>query len=421
LTFDASNWNVAQSVTVTGLDDSIVNGDQTYQVNGTASSSDAIYNGLAMTPVTVVNKEADSAGIAVSPASLTTSETGMSASFTVNLTSKPIAPVTINLSTSVAGQGSLSTSVLTFDTTNWNVAHHVIVTGLDDHRANGDQIYSVTGTALSATAEYDGRTFSVEVINKEADVAQATPARDQRGTSPAAATVTGAFSPGKAIGPAPAWSIGNTSGSTPNQAATTPTPTASHNDIVVPPENAGSGTPFLTAHAGGIHSSVVMLVTPLGRSVMQGSSTNIAITFSFAGTRDPSTTAPTPADAESWAEPVLASRPLAADRPLLRSLPSDDQARSRSNYLMCELAETADFSEGSTPLDEAGVAAVTGVLATAGYVLFNTRAGSWLLSLLTAKALWKDFDPIEVLFAWEKEQLDSEEEDREETLLSLVK
>jgi large repetitive protein len=57
LTFTAADWNVPQSVTITGLDDGIANGDQVYQINGTASSSDANYNGLALTPVPVVNRE----------------------------------------------------------------------------------------------------------------------------------------------------------------------------------------------------------------------------------------------------------------------------------------------------------------------------------------------------------------------------
>ena len=59
--------------------------------------------------------------------------------------------------------------------------------------------------------------------------------------------------------------------------------------------------------------------------------------------------------------------------------------------------------------------ASTGALASAGYVLLNTRAGLWMFSALTARPLWKDFDPLEVLFAWEEER----EEDTE-SLQSLV-
>jgi VCBS repeat-containing protein len=57
----------------------------------------------------------------------------------------------------------------------------------------------------------------------------------------------------------------------------------------------------------------------------------------------------------------------------------------------------------------------TGLLAGAGFVLLNPRVGSLLLSMMTAKPTWRQFDPLEILFAWEKEQ-----EEEEETLLTLV-
>jgi hypothetical protein len=60
----------------------------------------------------------------------------------------------------------------------------------------------------------------------------------------------------------------------------------------------------------------------------------------------------------------------------------------------------------------------TGLLASTGYVLLNTRAGVWLLSLLLAKPVWKELDPLEVLYAWEKEQERAREDG--ETLPALV-
>ncbi len=172
LTFTSSNWNVAQTVTVTGLDDHIVLGDQTYQINGTASSSDTNYNGLAMPAVTVVNTEADVAGFTITPTTLTTSETGTSASFTVALTSQPLAPVTINLTNGNPAQGTLSQSSLTFDATNWNTAQTVTVTGVNDHIVHGNQTYQITGTASSSDTVYNGLTMTpVNVTNTEANVA----------------------------------------------------------------------------------------------------------------------------------------------------------------------------------------------------------------------------------------------------------
>jgi hypothetical protein len=172
LTFTTANWNIAQAVTVTGLDDHIVQGDQTYQIAGTATSSDANYNNLAMTPVIVTNTEADVAGYSITPTSITTSETGTTASFSIALSSKPLAPVTVNLTNGDPTQGLLSQSSLTFDDTNWNIAQTVNVTGLDDHIVQGDQTYQITGAATSTDVVYNGLAITpISVTNTEADVA----------------------------------------------------------------------------------------------------------------------------------------------------------------------------------------------------------------------------------------------------------
>ncbi len=172
LTFDAGDWNVAQTVTVTGQNDHIANGNQTYDITGAATSADASYSSMTMTPVSVTNLNTNVAGITVTPTSLTTSDTGTSASFNVALTSAPIAPVTINLGTSVAGQGSLSQSSLTFNAGDWNVGQTVTVTGQNDHIADGNQTYDITGTATSTDAAYSATTVTpVSVTNLNTNVA----------------------------------------------------------------------------------------------------------------------------------------------------------------------------------------------------------------------------------------------------------
>jgi hypothetical protein len=45
----------------------------------------------------------------------------------------------------------------------------------------------------------------------------------------------------------------------------------------------------------------------------------------------------------------------------------------------------------------------TAAVATAGYVLLNTRAVYWFISALLARpAVWRRFDPIDVIYSWEK-------------------
>src|SRR5205085_1360966 len=100
LTFTAANWNTPQTVTVTGVDDSVADGDQLYTiVTGPASSADPNYGGRDAADVSLTNKDDDVAGITVTPTSgLVTTEAGGTATFTVRLTSQPTADVTIPLS-----------------------------------------------------------------------------------------------------------------------------------------------------------------------------------------------------------------------------------------------------------------------------------------------------------------------------------
>lgn len=50
------NWSTPQTVTVTGVDDAAVDGSVAYSVtNGAASSSDILYNGVAVPDVSLHN------------------------------------------------------------------------------------------------------------------------------------------------------------------------------------------------------------------------------------------------------------------------------------------------------------------------------------------------------------------------------
>jgi len=56
----------------------------------------------------------------------------------------------------------------------------------------------------------------------------------------------------------------------------------------------------------------------------------------------------------------------------------------------------------------------TGVVATAGYVLLSPRLAYWLLSaLLARRTVWKPFDPLDVVYAWEKENGTGDDESLE--------
>ena len=58
LTFNSANWNAAQTVTVTGVDDSVANGNKAYTiVTSPAVSNDSKYSGLNAADVAVTNTD----------------------------------------------------------------------------------------------------------------------------------------------------------------------------------------------------------------------------------------------------------------------------------------------------------------------------------------------------------------------------
>src|SRR5439155_218380 len=93
LTFTSGNWNTAQTVTVTGVDDFGADGAVAYTiVTAAATSTDPGYSGRHPAALPITNTDDDAVGITVIPTSgLTTTEGGGTATFTVVLTSQPTA------------------------------------------------------------------------------------------------------------------------------------------------------------------------------------------------------------------------------------------------------------------------------------------------------------------------------------------
>ncbi|MEW5852021.1 MAG: Calx-beta domain-containing protein [Myxococcota bacterium] len=175
LTFTAGNWDQAQTVTLTGVDDFVADGAQSSLVLlGAASSADAVYSGRDPTDVSFTNNDDDVVGVLVSPLSgLATSENLTVASFTVRLGSQPTSDVTIPVSSADPDEASASTASLTFTTGNWNVAQTVDVTGVDDPMVDGPQPFTIT-LGLSASSDSDYNNVDVDDVtgtNADNDVA----------------------------------------------------------------------------------------------------------------------------------------------------------------------------------------------------------------------------------------------------------
>jgi len=174
LTFTPANALTAQTITITGVDDAVIDGPLAYTIlTAAASSADGTYNGIDPADVSVTNSDDDSPGITITPTSLTTTEAGGTATFSVVLTSLPSADVTISLTSGDTSEGSLSASSLTFTSANGTTPQTVTVTGVDDLLIDGAISYSVvTGAASSADSNYNGLNPSdVTVSNSDDDTA----------------------------------------------------------------------------------------------------------------------------------------------------------------------------------------------------------------------------------------------------------
>jgi len=174
LAFNSTNWNIPQTVTVTGQDDSVADGPVNYSiVLGPAVSDDVNYSGLDPADVAVVNIDDEQPGITVTPTSgLTTSESGSNATFEVFLNQQPTTDVVIGLTSGNLAEGTVSPSSLTFTPGDWNVPQTVTLTGVDDFRLDGDQHYTIiTAPAVSADPNYNGIDApDVSVVNLDNDV-----------------------------------------------------------------------------------------------------------------------------------------------------------------------------------------------------------------------------------------------------------
>ncbi len=183
LVFTPATYDQPQTITVTGQNDAIDDGDQTYTVVlGAATSGDASYTGLNPPDVDLTNLDDDTAAILVSapaPNNLT-SEAGGAITFTVKLASEPTGPVTIGVSSNKPGEGLPDVTELVFDATTWNTPRTVTVTGQNDFVDDNNQAYTVVlAKAVSTDAKYaaidPGDVALVNVDDDTAGVAVSAP------------------------------------------------------------------------------------------------------------------------------------------------------------------------------------------------------------------------------------------------------
>lgn len=159
LTFTSDNWDQVQTVTVSAVDNDIAEGSHTGTISHTASSDDSFYDGITINSITANVTDNDSAGVSIIESSGSTVATegdnpANYDSYTVVLTSEPTDDVTITVG--VDGQVDTDESTLTFTSVDWDEAQTVTVNAVDDDVAEGGHSGTITHTASSGDANYDG-------------------------------------------------------------------------------------------------------------------------------------------------------------------------------------------------------------------------------------------------------------------------
>ena len=137
LTFTSANWNDAQTITVTGVDDFILNAGDQRTATIVHKSTGSGFTVAVEDEVAVVITDNDEAGINLSVDTLTMPENGGTGSYDVTLTAQPTEAITIFvIPTGVQGPVVVAPRVLTFQPADWNKPQTVTVTGMDDNKVN---------------------------------------------------------------------------------------------------------------------------------------------------------------------------------------------------------------------------------------------------------------------------------------------
>ena len=163
LTFTATNWETAQTVTVkAGEDDDAAVGMVTLRHTVTAYGRTVVSD----TGVTVTVTDNDEAGLKISATAMELREGG-SASYDVQLATKPTENVTVTIAGFDQSDVSVNPSQFTFTVANWNRVQTVMVSAGADEDVLLDEVVSLTHTAGNYATDIP----SVSVTVKEAAIA----------------------------------------------------------------------------------------------------------------------------------------------------------------------------------------------------------------------------------------------------------
>ncbi|MFP4655233.1 MAG: Ig-like domain-containing protein [Methanohalobium sp.] len=171
--FTSANWDREQTVTITGVNDNIVDGDVEYSIaTDNAVSSDIIYDGLTVDNVDLINYDNDDAGINIRLASETnkTSEDGDTVKLAVTLETEPTEEIQINAFSTDPSEGVVENNKLIFYPYDGELEKELIIIGVDDNERDGDIEYEIEFELSTEDTSYtDTEIENFPLVNEDND------------------------------------------------------------------------------------------------------------------------------------------------------------------------------------------------------------------------------------------------------------
>ena len=177
--------NNTLSISIPIADDAVDEDDETFTVTVAASASGWEKAGDGQDTATVTITDDDTAGVTVTPTTLSISEDG-SGTYTVVLDSKPTADVTVTPTGSDDGAASFAPASYTFTPSDWSTARTFTVSGVADEDRDNESV-TISHEVTGSDAKYDGiaaDSVAVSVADTTPAPAQEPPPAQEPATAP---------------------------------------------------------------------------------------------------------------------------------------------------------------------------------------------------------------------------------------------
>lgn len=166
--FTTSNWNKNVKITLTGKDDNIKDGDQLFHITFTAESQDISYNGVAATPLDIINRDDDKAGFFFENENLITTEDSGTDTIKIKLATMPSDDVEMLFLVTDSTEGNVAYEIFTIHKSEWDSFYSIELKGVDDEIKDGDIEYQVQMLVASSDPDYDNYIIkAIDAVNMD--------------------------------------------------------------------------------------------------------------------------------------------------------------------------------------------------------------------------------------------------------------